>query len=339
MAYTNIFLLLAGLVLLLKGSEWLVKSSSSFARKLGVSEFVIGLTIVAFGTSIPELFSAIIASFKQESGLILGNIIGANIANLGLIIGLTAILSTLKTSRKIFLRDGYVLMFTCLMFFIFLLDRTINWIEASFMIILYGTYTLFLFEITSKYGEKSTFKEFTRYFLEFKYFQTFFNHLNQTPELKTKTIISLMKDVIVGTTSLALVLLGADIIVEQAVFFAALLSVPQAAIGVFLAIGTTLPELSVALTAIKTGYRNIAIGNAIGSCITNILFVIGVSGLISPLAVSSYTLRFLAPAMVSIVLLFLWFLKNDWKISRMEGIILLVSYLIFMISVIIGAIR
>src|SRR3989344_2134854 len=185
MVYTNILLLLAGLILLLRGSEWLVKSASSFARKLGVSEFVIGLTVVAFGTSVPELFSAIIASFKQESGLILGNIIGANIANLALVIGVAAVLTTLKTSRKIFLRDGYALIFTCLMFFVFLFDRTISWIEAAFMVILYGAYTLFLFD--SKSGEKSTFKEFTRYFLEFRYFQSFFNNLNQTLKLKTKT--------------------------------------------------------------------------------------------------------------------------------------------------------
>ena len=339
MVYTNILLLVAGLVLLLKGSEWLVKSASSFAKKVGISEFIIGLTVVAFGTSIPELFSAIIASFKQESGLVLGNIIGANIANLGLIIGLAAILSTLKTSRKIFLREGYILIFTSLMFFVFLFDRDINRIEAFFMILLYGTYTLFLFDSKSKSGEKSTFTGFTRYFLEFRYFQTIFNNVNYSLKLKTKTILSLIKDALVGMVSLALVLLGANTIVSQGIFFANEFSVSQVIIGIFLSIGTTLPELSVALTAIKTGYRNIAIGNAIGSCITNTLLIIGIAGLISPLAVPSYIVRFLAPAMVGMVLLFLWFLKNDWKISRLEGIILLGLYLAFMVSVIIGAIR
>ncbi|MFB0518922.1 MAG: sodium:calcium antiporter, partial [Acidobacteriota bacterium] len=133
----NILLFAVGLALLVKGSDFFVKSAASIARKLGVSEFVIGLTLVAVGTSIPELVSSIIASLKQQSGIIIGNVVGSNIANIGLIVGIAAAIHIIRTRQEMLKRDGYIMLFAALLFFVFSINRTISRTEAVIFIFLY----------------------------------------------------------------------------------------------------------------------------------------------------------------------------------------------------------
>ncbi|MBU0930186.1 MAG: sodium:calcium antiporter, partial [Nanoarchaeota archaeon] len=122
----NILLLLIGLVLLVKGSGYFVSSASSIAKKLGISEFVIGLTLVAIGTSLPELVSSIFASIKHESGFVIGTITGANIANIGLVVGIAAIIHRIKTRKQMLIRDGYIMLFSFLLLFIFIFNNIIS---------------------------------------------------------------------------------------------------------------------------------------------------------------------------------------------------------------------
>src|SRR3989338_2686921 len=170
MVFVNILLFAFGLIILVKGSDFLVKSAASISKKLGISEFVVGLTLVALGTSIPELASAIIASIKMESGLVMGNIVGANIADIGLVTGLAAAISVIRTNKDVLKMDGYIMLFAALVFYIFMLNKIISRIEAILLLFLYFAYILFLYEFESKVvGGKYHFRQFMDYFFRFKY--------------------------------------------------------------------------------------------------------------------------------------------------------------------------
>jgi len=135
-----------------------------------------------------------------------------------------------------------------------------------------------------------------------------------------------------------MVILGANYLVENAVYFANFFKVPQAIIGIFIAIGTTMPEMSVAVAAARKGYGNIIIGNAIGSCVTNTLLILGVAALIFPLTVSKLTMWYTMPFLILMVSLFLLFLKSNWEIRKVEGIVFLTLYLIFLSLLLFGVI-
>ena len=156
----EIFLFVLGLAILVKGSDYLVKAASAIAKRLGVSEFIIGLTVVAFGTSVPELANAITASLVKDSGLIMGNIIGANIANIGLIMGSVALAYTLKTKKTILHRDGYFMMFAVFLFYLFILDMKISRVDALISLFFYAIYILVLAE---KRPDRHI-RDFIRYF-------------------------------------------------------------------------------------------------------------------------------------------------------------------------------
>ena len=174
----NFLILLLGLVFLVKGSDYFVKAASTIAKKLGVSEFVIGLTLVAVGTSIPELASSIVASIQQASGIVIGNIVGSNIVNIGLIVGVAAFLSPMKTEVEMLKRDGYIMLFAAVLFFVFALNGELSMIESGIFVLLYVAYVFFLFEEAEKYEGKLHFKEFITYFFKFKYINSAVQKIN-----------------------------------------------------------------------------------------------------------------------------------------------------------------
>ena len=286
----NILIFIAGLILLVKGSDFFVKSAASIAEKLGVSEFVIGLTLVALGTSIPELASSVIASLKNQSGIVIGNVVGSNIANIGLIIGVAATIAVIKTKEDMLKRDGYIMLFAALLFYVFALNSNISKLESIIFIILYFAYILFLIELKPELGEKYHFNEFIKYFFKFQYIFTIKDRLmskankenkitrKQKTEIKQLFKEALIKDLLISAIAGAAVVFGAKYLVQEAVFFAKILNIPQTFIGIsIIALGTSLPELSVSISAARKGYGNIAIGNVIGSNIANIFLVIGIS--------------------------------------------------------------
>ncbi|MBI2523341.1 calcium/sodium antiporter [Candidatus Woesearchaeota archaeon] len=345
MAIAEILLFALGLVLLVKGSGFFVKAAASIAKRLGVSEFVIGLTLVAVGTSIPELAASIAASVKHESGLIMGNIVGSNIANIGLILGLVASFSVLKVRKEMLDRDGYIMLFAALLFFFFIINKSISRLEALIFLLFYLAYILFLFSIKAKDRGKYHFREFINYFLKLEYLSRIkyemassLKNAKKTSFRKRKKLMELfkaaiLKDFLVLIISLAAIILGAKYLVEEAIFFADILSISSTFIGISLiAVGTSLPELSVSMAAAKKGYGNIAIGNIVGSNIANIFLIIGISGLISPLSVTKLTISYTAPFMIFISILLLVLMQRNWKLSRVEGIALLALYALFMAS-------
>lgn len=342
MVITNFLILLLGLVFLVKGSDYFVKSASSIAKKLGISEFIIGLTLVAVGTSIPELASSMAASIQQASGIVIGNVVGSNIANIGLIVGIAAFLSPMKTEVEMLRRDGYIMLFAALLFFAFALNGELSKIEASLFLLLYIAYTFFLFEETDKHEGKLYFKEFIKYFVKFQYINSARQKINGINNGVSRTNgdsgnkncqpkNSFSKDILALILSCAAIIIGAKYFVSESIFFAEILGIPDTIIGTTLvAIGTSLPELAVTVSAARQGYGNIALGNIIGSNITNILMILGVSGLLFPIAVAEISLVFTAPVMIFISVVLLIFISTGWEIKRWEGAALMSLYAAFL---------
>ncbi|AKB18129.1 MULTISPECIES: calcium/sodium antiporter [unclassified Methanosarcina] len=340
MITVNFFVLLLGLVFLVKGSDYFVKAASTIAKKLGVSEFVIGLTLVAVGTSIPELASSIAASIQQASGIVIGNIVGSNIVNIGLIVGVAAFLSPMKTEVEMLKRDGYIMLFSAVLFFVFALNRELSMIESGFFVLLYIAYVFFLFEEAEKYEGKLHFKEFITYFFKFKYINSARQKLNGANRNRNSESGNgngrldggFAKDILTLVLSCTAIVIGANYFVEESIFFAELFGVPDTIIGTTLvAVGTSLPELVVTVSAARKGYGSIALGNVIGSNITNIFLILGLSGLLYPISVAEISLFFTTPVMIVISLILLIFISTGWEIKRWEGVALMVFYAAFLI--------
>ncbi|MDI6885056.1 MAG: calcium/sodium antiporter [archaeon] len=344
MVLSNTLLLVLGLVLLIKGSDFFVKAAASIAKKRGVSEFVIGLTLVAIATSIPELVSSVIAAIKQESDIVIGNVVGSNIANIGLIVGLAAAIALIKTREEMLKRDGYIMLFAALIFYLFIINGKISRVEALLFLLLYVAYTVFLLEEKPKLKDNYGFKEFITYFFELKYLATLKrkvilgrdkrkkeNPTTEARKIKELSQAGLIRDFTVLIGSGFAIVFGANYLVDEAIFFADFFDVPKTVIGITLvAVGTSLPELGVAISAARKGYGNIAVGNVIGSNIANIFLIIGVSAMIAPLSVIKSTIFYTAPSMIFMSLLLLIFIKSKWEISRKEGIVFLILYTLFL---------
>ncbi|MDQ1276581.1 MAG: cation:H+ antiporter [Euryarchaeota archaeon] len=343
MVITNFLILLLGLVFLVKGSDYFVKSASAIAEKLGVSEFVIGLTLVAVGTSIPELASSIVASIQHASGIVVGNVVGSNIVNIGLIVGLAAFLSPMKTEVEMLRRDGYIMLFAAVLFFVFALNGELSKIESGLFILLYIAYTFFLFEEAEKYEGKLHFKEFLKYFFKFQYINSARQKINGISNGSNRTNgdsdnengqlkDGFSKEILTLVLSCAAIIIGANYFVEESIFFAELLGIPDTIIGTTLvAFGTSLPELAVTVSAARQGYGNIALGNIIGSNITNVFMILGISGLLFPIAVAEISLFFTTPVMIFISVVLLIFISTGWEIKRWEGVALMIIYAAFLL--------
>lgn len=379
MVLINILIFVGGLALLIKGADIFVISSSSIAKRLGISEFVIGLTLVSVGTSVPELASSLTASFQQASGLIMGNILGSNIANIGLIASIAALLCNVRTDELMLRRDGYIMLFCSFLLFLFILDFNISRIEALIFLLFYLAYLLFLFQKVKKHEKDMYFKDFLKYFLRFEYIFDFkdkigteartgirkkgkINGVLETVNTNNKKtegwiekeirieqedeesnigievenlqesslLIEFFKLIASGTA----IIIGAKYFVEQAIFFARLLEVPETLIGLTLvAVGTSIPELLVTVSAARKNYSSIALGNVIGSNTTNILLILGCSGLVNPLTVTGISVYYIAPFMLLISVLFLLFIRTGWRIKKFEGLILLLLYCGFIITI------
>lgn len=333
------FIAIIGLILLLKGSDFFVLSAASIAKKLGISEFVIGLTLVAVGTSIPELVSSLTASVKHESDIVIGNIVGSNIANIGLIIGLAAAIMVIRTREEMLKRDGYIMLFAACLFYIFIINESLSQMEAVLFLISYAGYISFLFMDKPKYKGRYGFKEFITTFFHFELIKAQINKQKRPQtDQRAKRSISFdtifLKDVLVLLISVGATILGANYLVNEAVFFADLLHIPKMVVGLTLvAVGTSLPELSVSVSAARNGFGDIAVANIIGSNIANIFLILGLSAMFYPLSVEKSTFFYFGPFMIFLTVLLLIFIRSNWELRRREGIAFLILYLIFIIFI------
>ena len=342
MVYVHVFLLVIGLILLIKGADFFVEAASRIAKKLGISEFIIGLTLVAIGTSVPELAASIIASLGNNDGLVIGNIVGSNIANIGLVLGLTASLTVINIKKTMLKRDGYIMLSAGIMFYLLAFNGIIGRSESFLFLMIYIAYSAFLIQ-SSKAKTTYHFEEFLDYFLSFKYLLTIKNLAVRRYRKKSKSSVTseekrkylafregLIKNILIFILAGTAIFFGAKNLVHESVYFAQLFGIKENIIGIsIIALGTSLPELSVTLRAAKRGIGDMVVGNVLGSNIANTFLVLGIAGLVSPITITRTTLFYTAPFMLFFSVAILWFMREKWRISRAEGLTLFILYILF----------
>jgi len=348
--HIHVFLLVVGLILLIKGADFFVESASRIAKKLGVSEFIIGLTLVAIGTSIPEISASVIAALNGNSGIVTGNVVGSNIANIGLILGLTAAFTAINIKKTMLKRDGYIMLSTGLLFYILAINGVIGREESILFLFIYVAYSAFLIQ-SSQAKETYHFEEFLDYFMSFKYLLTIRNlAVNRFKKKDKKTMTQkerkeyytfkegLIKNFLIFIISATAIVFGARYLVSESIWFAGEFGVQENIIAIsIIALGTSLPELSVTLRAAKKGIGDIVVGNVLGSNIANTLLVVGIAGLVHPIEISKLTLFYTIPFMLFFSMLILLFMRRSWKISKKEGKVLLLLYIGFILSLFVFA--
>jgi cation:H+ antiporter len=302
--------LIGGLVLLTAGGELLVSGAGKLAKRLGMSSLLIGLTVVAFGTSMPELFVGLIALFQDHPDILTGNVIGSNIANVGLILGICAIITPLPVRFKSVSRELYIVLAATLVVFI------VAW-HGSFPRFLGFVFVAFLIFFTvQSFSQEARNKTSTR--LEPGGDNT--NKLSSLPSIILATIIGL-----------GFLPLGSNFFIKGAVDIALHFGVSELVIGLTLAaVGTSLPELASCLAAIRQRQTKILAGNIIGSNLFNLLMVLGFCGLLVPFPMSSSLLFRDIPIMFSLSAVLLPILAVQQGLNRLHGFILLLSYICYL---------
>lgn len=301
----TIILIIVGVVLLYYGGELLVDNAARLASFLGMSPLVIGLTIVAFGTSSPELLTSVMASFKDAPDVAMGNVVGSNIANLGLILGLSAIVFPLQARARFTRREVPFMIGVAVLLVPLSLNLVINRLEGILFIILLGIYLFVLFRDGEETAEVD--EEFSLEYSE-----------------KTKSVIKSSLGIVL---SILLLVGGAHSLVTGAVDLARTIGISERIIGLSLvALSTSLPELASSLVAARKHEGDILIGNIIGSNVFNILAVLGLTAIVKPVNMSPELIRFDLWAMVFVSALVFPFCYTQRRIDRIEGVILLLLY-------------
>ena len=307
-------LLIVGFILLIKGADYFVEGSSNLAKALKIPTLIIGLTVVAFGTSAPEAVVSIVASTKGSNEIALSNIIGSNIFNLLAVLGISAIVKGLKANRQIITKDFLfsilaTLMLIAMMFDKFLSGDKLNIITRGEGLVLLSILVLYVYSlILTASKEKKLIKE---------------KH-KLTP-----------RDILMLVLGLSAVILGGELVVKSSQQIALNLGISETLVGLtIVSIGTSLPELVTSIVAAKKGETDIALGNVIGSNIFNILFVLGISSTLSPILVNSQSLIDVLILLGITIICYIFTIYNQ-RIGRTKGIIMTLTYLIFMIYIII----
>jgi cation:H+ antiporter len=257
---------LVGFVLLYFGAEWLVKGSSSLARSLGVTPIVIGLTVVAFGTSAPELVVSLISSIQGKSMIAVGNVVGSNICNIALVLGLSAVFNPIKSDPSVVRRDIPIMLAISLYLLLLTLNSRLGRIEGATLFIGIILYTFMNYYLAKKETAGATEIE------------------SELEEIGF--VASRPKQIVLVVVGIAGVVGGAQMVVESAVYIMTELGVSEKFIGLtIVAFGTSLPELATSVVAAMRGEMDISIGNLVGSNVFNIMSVLGVAALVRPIPI------------------------------------------------------
>lgn len=303
MIWLNILLLLVGFALLVKGADFFVDGSSSIARLLKIPSVVIGLTIVAMGTSSPEAAVSITASVQGSNEIALGNVVGSNIFNLLAVVGMCALIKPFELDKTILKRDYPFNLIACVVMIIFMLiGRLVGILDGIMMLVLLIGYITFLVVVALKNrteGDENTKKK--------------------SPVISVICIIG----------GLAAIIFGGDLVVDNAKSIASAVGLSETFIGLtIVAIGTSLPELVTSIVASRKGENGLALGNVIGSNIFNILFILGLSSAISPITVDTSAIinTIIMTVMTAIVFIVCVIRK---KLGRVEGAIMVASYIAY----------
>lgn len=309
-----------GLILLVFGADYLVKGASSLAKSLGISSLVIGLTIVAFGTSAPELTVSLMSALKGETDLAFGNVVGSNIFNILFILGISAVIVPLSVHRQIIRVETPIMIAAA--FFVW-------WISSDLVIARWEGLVLFLGLVAYTYGQI----HFSRKQKSSASDDTVVGEFTSDSKSRAKQITF----IILGLLGLVA---GSKLFVDGAVALATRMGVSELVIGLtIVAAGTSLPEVATSVMAALRNERDIAVGNVVGSCIFNILAVLGISASLSPQAIGipETALAFDVPIMVAVSLACLPIFFTEYRIGRWEGLLFLGSYIIYTITLVLKA--
>jgi cation:H+ antiporter len=299
-------MLVVGLVVLIKGSDYFIEGAAFLARYFGVAELVIGLTIVSMGTSLPELGVSAYASYRGNSLIAVGNVVGSNVANIALILGLMLLFRSIVVEESMYRRDSYFMFGISVIFAAMVFhDNVISRLEGVFLMILFVLYLTLLFKRN-------------------------IGMVEEYPILKTDGLLKESLKLVIGALG---VFIGSRVLVSSAVEIASIWGVSEGAIGsTLVAVGTSLPELAVSATALTKGYTPISLGNVIGSNIFNILWIIGVASLISPLNADDVLIRFNVPIMLAVAVLLILFMRYVKEFGKAEGITFIGIYILFLVA-------
>lgn len=308
MSLSLIYIVL-GLILLTAGAEGLVRSGSSLALRLGVTPLVVGLTIVALGTSSPELVVSVQAAYNGSSSLALGNVIGSNISNTALILGAAALIYPLRAKAQVVRREMPLMIAISGILWLLLLDGTLSRIDGIFLSIGAVIYTVFVYYMARRGNGKEVEEEFA--------------------EAIDKPTKNVWIDILLLVGGITILVAGAKLLVDGAVAIARILEISEVVIGLsIVAVGTSLPELATSTVAAYRKEADMALGNAIGSNISNILLVLGVTAMVNP--ISGAEIRLVDLAMMLGTAVFLWALLGiRFVLDRVEAFILLVVYSLY----------
>lgn len=298
----QLLLLVIGFCLLMKGADWFVEGASGIADKFGIPQLVIGLTIVAIGTSLPEAAVSISAALKGSADITIGNVVGSNIMNVLVILGLTSVIHAVPVQKSTVRYEiPFVIIVTVILALLGLFDNTVGRLDGILLWVLLGVYMVYLL----KMAKKGTASE-------------------EGKEKKKMPVWKMLLMVVVGAV---MIVFGSDVTVDAATKLATIFGMSERFIGLtIVALGTSLPELVTSATAAVKGKADIAMGNIIGSNVFNILFVVGTTAVITPVPYNASFLVDSIVAIAAVVLLLLCVLKNQ-KLSRLGGSIMLVGYI------------
>lgn len=311
-------LLIAGLVLLVKGADLFVTGASSVARRFHIPSLIIGLTIVAFGTSAPEAAVSITSALNGQSDITMGNIIGSNMFNLLVVVGIAAWILPFKVKETIIAKEFPFTLLGCLAVLVLTYDvllqngsvNSINRTDGLVLLMFFGIFMYYLLSVALKAVKE-----------------------NKTEEVMVT--ISMPKSVIYLVIGIVGIVLGGDIAVDAASAIAMDWGMSEAMVGLtIIAIGTSLPELMTSVVAARKGESDIALGNVIGSNIFNIFFILGISAVITPVSVSA-VVAFDALLLAVISVIAFCFALTDRRFSKGEGAVLILFYVAYMAFVII----
>lgn len=309
---TTVLLFFAGLALLWFGGEGLVRASAALGIRFGMTPLVVGLTIVAFATSAPELAVSLAAAFRDSPGLAVGNVVGSNICNITLVLGVTALIGRPRLKGQLVPRDSVVLVLATLTIPLLLLfDGQLGRIEGFVLVVSIVTYVTLTVRDARAGRYPAT--------------------LAAEAPPGTKPDVSILLNVLFGAVSLAMLILGSDLFVRAAVEIALVLGISSALVGLSAAaLGTSLPELATSVVAARRGQPELAAGNLIGSNIFNLLLILGATSLVRPLVPNGIGPVDLG-VMVTTSLVALAVMLVKPRIGRLEGAVLLACYAGYMV--------
>lgn len=309
----SIMLIAIGFVLLIKGADFLVDGSSSIAKKFHIPEIIIGLTIVSIGTSMPELFVSITSALEGHSDMAMGNVIGSNVCNLLLILGLSTVIHPVKFQRETRLIEIPMCLALTIIFMILCNTNTgITRGEAGVLIGLFILFILYTIVMGIK-GEK-------------------FDGQDNDQNKEASTNVSMLKSILYVVLGIVGLKIGGDLTVEHSVKIAQQFQISEQIISLtILAIGTSLPELVTSVTAARKGNSDIAIGNIIGSNIFNMLLIIGVTALIKPITYNVvYNVQLIILVVATLLLAFFPIIPPKNEMNRPNGLVYLAFYAIYL---------